>query len=67
MLATFDVYLLAEKKIGRESDWYGILGVSLDASDDTLRGHYRKMALILHPDKNKSIGADGAFKILSEA
>ncbi|KAE8716015.1 LRR receptor-like serine/threonine-protein kinase GSO1-like [Hibiscus syriacus] len=26
-----------------------------------------KLALVLHPDKNKSVGADGAFKILSQA
>ncbi|KAL0403221.1 UNVERIFIED_CONTAM: hypothetical protein Sradi_1962900 [Sesamum radiatum] len=25
-----------------------------------------KLALMLHPDKNKSIGADGAFKLISE-
>ncbi|KAF6168777.1 hypothetical protein GIB67_012175 [Kingdonia uniflora] len=67
MLETLDVYLSPEKKIGRKSDWYKILGVSPDANDDTLRRNYRKMALILHPDKKKSIGVDGAFKILSEA
>ncbi|KAL4573782.1 hypothetical protein LXL04_020599 [Taraxacum kok-saghyz] len=67
MLATLDIYIAAENKIHGESDFYGILGVSPLADDKTVRGHYRNLALSLHPDKNKSIGADGAFKYISEA
>ncbi|KAF7820624.1 meiotically up-regulated gene 184 protein [Senna tora] len=67
MLATLDVYISAENKINGEADWYGILGVDPRADDETVRKHYRKLALTLHPDKNKSIGADGAFKFISEA
>lgn len=67
MIATLDVYISAENKINGEADWYGILGVNPAADDDTVRKHYRKLALILHPDKNKSIGSDGAFKLVSEA
>ncbi|KAK9060171.1 hypothetical protein SSX86_020875 [Deinandra increscens subsp. villosa] len=67
LLATLDVYLAAENKINNESDFYGILGVNPLADDDTVRKHYRKLALFLHPDKNKSVGADGAFKYISEA
>uniref|UniRef100_A0A5B7BXN5 J domain-containing protein n=1 Tax=Davidia involucrata TaxID=16924 RepID=A0A5B7BXN5_DAVIN len=66
-LATLEVYVSAEKKINSEVDWYDVLGVDPLADDETLRKHYRKLALTLHPDKNKSVGADGAFKILSEA
>jgi curved DNA-binding protein CbpA len=66
-LQTLDVYICAEKRINGELDWYGVLGVEPFADDDTIRKHYRKLALILHPDKNKSVGADGAFKILSQA
>ncbi|KAI3696433.1 hypothetical protein L1987_79448 [Smallanthus sonchifolius] len=67
LLATLDIYIAAENKINNESDFYGILGVSPSADDDTVRKHYRKLALFLHPDKNKSVGADGAFKYISEA
>ncbi|XP_057972517.1 uncharacterized protein LOC131160677 [Malania oleifera] len=67
LLATLDVYASAEKKINGEIDWYGVLNVDPYSDDDTIRKQYRKLALTLHPDKNKLIGADGAFKILSEA
>ncbi|KAH7538172.1 hypothetical protein FEM48_Zijuj03G0170800 [Ziziphus jujuba var. spinosa] len=67
MLMTLDVYISAENKINGEVDWYGILSVNPLADDDTIRKQYRKLALTLHPDKNKSLGAEGAFKLVSEA
>lgn len=67
MLTTVDVYLSAENKIFGEIDWYCVLGVSPSADDETIKRQYKKLALMLHPDKNKSIGADGAFQLISEA
>ncbi|KAK9059633.1 hypothetical protein SSX86_020337 [Deinandra increscens subsp. villosa] len=67
MLTTIDVYIASENKVSGEIDWYGILGANPNDDDETIRTHYRKLALTLHPDKNKSVGADGAFKLLSEA
>ncbi|GKD99340.1 DnaJ domain-containing protein [Tanacetum coccineum] len=67
MLITIDVYISYEKKVNGESDWYGIPDVNPSDDDETIRKQYRKLALMLHPDKNKSVGADDAFKILSEA
>ncbi|KAL6972075.1 hypothetical protein U1Q18_031758 [Sarracenia purpurea var. burkii] len=67
MLTTLDVHISAENKISGEPDWYGILGLSPYADDETVKRQYRRLALLLHPDKNKSVGADGAFKLLSEA
>ncbi|CAN6464702.1 unnamed protein product [Victoria cruziana] len=67
MLATFDVYAAAEKKVNGETDWYEILCVNAMADDETVKKQYRKLALMLHPDKNKSVGAEGAFKFISEA
>ncbi|KAL0318024.1 UNVERIFIED_CONTAM: Chaperone protein DnaJ [Sesamum angustifolium] len=67
MLTTVDVYVSAQNKISGEIDWYGVLGVSPSSDDETIRKQYRKLALMLHPDKNKSVGSDGAFKLISEA
>ncbi|KAJ6846024.1 uncharacterized protein M6B38_278275 [Iris pallida] len=67
MIATLDIYLASEVKINGESDWYAILSLNALADDETVKKQYRKLALQLHPDKNKSIGAEGAFKLISEA
>ncbi|KAI4343601.1 hypothetical protein L6164_010935 [Bauhinia variegata] len=67
LLATLEVYVSAENRINGEVDWYKVLGVEPLADDETIRRRYKKLALILHPDKNKSVGADGAFKLLSQA
>ncbi|KAL2482612.1 Chaperone DnaJ-domain superfamily protein [Forsythia ovata] len=66
-LEVINLYVASRKKINGEADLYGIFGVDPSVDDVTLRKKYRKMALILHPDKNKSVGADGAFFILSQA
>ncbi|KAF7830678.1 DnaJ-like subfamily B member 12 [Senna tora] len=66
-LTTLDVYIAAENKVSGEMDWYGILGVNPFDDEETVRKQYRKLALTLHPDKNKSLGAEGAFKLVSEA
>ncbi|CAN4087920.1 unnamed protein product [Withania somnifera] len=66
-LEVVDVYVAHEKKISGEVDVYAVLSVEPSADEETIRKHYRRLALALHPDKNKSVGADGAFKIISEA
>lgn len=67
MVATFGVYTASEAKINGEFDFYAILGLDPSADKAKLKKQYRKMAVLLHPDKNKTVGADGAFKLVSEA
>ncbi|KAL3631683.1 hypothetical protein CASFOL_024667 [Castilleja foliolosa] len=62
-----DVHFAHEKKINGEVDYYGIFGVVPFSNEDVLKKQYKRKALSLHPDKNKSVGANGAFKILSQA
>lgn len=67
MLTTLDVYLASDAKVNGESDWYAVLHVNASADEETVKKQYRKLALLLHPDKNKSAGAEGAFQLVSEA
>ncbi|KAJ6672812.1 HEAT SHOCK PROTEIN-LIKE [Salix viminalis] len=68
MLTAFDVHISAENRTSNgEVDWYCVLGVNPCADDETVRKQYHKLALMLHPDRNKSVGADDAFKLVSEA
>ncbi|XP_030637790.1 dnaJ homolog subfamily C member 18 [Chanos chanos] len=54
-------------RIKRCKDFYEILGVPKDASDDDLKKAYRKLALRFHPDKNFAPGATDAFKAIGNA
>eukprot|EP00250_Pteridium_aquilinum_P008487 c17989_g2_i1 orf=606-2975(-) len=68
MIAVIDVHVAAQTRIGiNEKDWYGILQIEPTADDAVVKKQYRKLALFLHPDKNKSIGAESAFKLIGEA
>jgi ferredoxin len=46
---------------------YQTLNVNSDASLEDMKGAYRKLALELHPDKNKVARDDMAFKKVTEA
>lgn len=67
LLATLNIYVSAENRTNGEIDWYKVLGVQPSSDDETIRKSYEKLALSLYSDVNKAVGADGAFKILSEA
>ncbi|KAL9281489.1 putative DnaJ domain, Chaperone J-domain superfamily [Arabidopsis thaliana] len=50
---------IVERKLS-EKDYVG-------AKNLIVKKHYKQLALLLHPDKNKCYGAEGAFKLVSEA
>merc|ERR1719357_1531823 len=60
-------HLEAVKRVQSCKDYYEILGVTKEATDTELKSTYRKLALQLHPDKNKAPGAEEAFKAVGNA
>ncbi len=48
-------------------DYYSILGVPRNATQDEIKRAYRELALRYHPDRNKSKEAEEKFKQINEA
>lgn len=57
----------AVKRIKKCKDYYEVLGVTKESTDSEIKKAYKKLALQLHPDKNKAPGAVEAFKSLGNA
>lgn len=68
MLTVVNVHISA-REIGDEfsASWHQILQVDASADEETIRKQYRRLLLLLHPDKNKYAGAESAFKLVQSA
>ena len=45
-------------------DWYEVLGIAANASNDQIRAAYRKKIALYHPDKVSSLGPE--FSVVAE-
>jgi molecular chaperone DnaJ len=50
-----------------KKDYYDVLGVEKEASQEEIKKSYRKLAMKYHPDRNPDPGAEAKFKEASEA
>lgn len=48
-------------------DYYEVLGLNRNATEEDLKKAFRKLAFQFHPDHNKDTGAEDKFKELNEA
>ncbi|GJN22732.1 hypothetical protein PR202_gb10327 [Eleusine coracana subsp. coracana] len=54
---------------GRTTNWYAVLGMgsATTTTHEEIKKQYRRLCLVLHPDKNRSAAAEGAFKLVHQA
>jgi molecular chaperone DnaJ len=50
-----------------KQDYYEVLGVPRNASDEEIKRAFRKLAKLHHPDRNREPGAEEKFKEINEA
>ncbi|KAK6130751.1 hypothetical protein DH2020_035509 [Rehmannia glutinosa] len=70
ILAVAEVLLAAENKrlTNNQPDWYSILQIPQRTDEaELIKKQYRRLALLLHPDKNKFPFSDSAFRLVADS
>ncbi|XP_059648001.1 uncharacterized protein LOC132294236 [Cornus florida] len=68
ILAVADTLIAAESRFNNQHDWYSILQLVRPTHDlQLIATQYRRLALLLNPNRNKLAFADEAFKLVSDA
>ncbi|CAN7019490.1 hypothetical protein Bca4012_033957 [Brassica carinata] len=64
MVTAFETIISAS---GDAPEWYKILKVDPFSHMNAIKPQYRKLALVLHPDKNPYAGCEEGFRLVNEA
>ncbi|XP_074558981.1 uncharacterized protein LOC141814922 [Curcuma longa] len=75
ILAVADVLLASQRRVNNHVDWYAVLQLqppsssspSPNADTAAVKRQYRRLALLLHPGRNRAHGADAAFRLVADA
>src|SRR5262245_23467758 len=60
-------YRPLEGHMAAKRDYYEVLGISRNASQEEIKKAFRRLARQYHPDVNRDAGADVMFKEVNEA
>ncbi|KAL6129470.1 hypothetical protein ACLB2K_072820 [Fragaria x ananassa] len=55
------------KAVSEKKSWCEVLGLPKTADSQTIKKQYKELALVVHPDKNSSLAAGGAFRHVKTA
>ncbi|XP_008813621.1 dnaJ homolog subfamily B member 14-like [Phoenix dactylifera] len=67
-IAAYEVHIAGEKRKRGDTHWrYAVLGVTPSDTFQAIKRRYKKLCIQIHPDKNRSAAADGAFILVKEA
>nr|XP_043639425.1 uncharacterized protein LOC122610505 [Erigeron canadensis] len=70
IIAIVDVLTASNTRINNQNDWYAILQLEsgrIYDDMDLIKSEYRRLGLLLHPEKNDYAFADSAFRLVSNA
>jgi len=56
-----------ERIIKNKSNYLEVLGVTRQSTQNEIKKNYKRLSLLVHPDRNKNKGAEEAFMILNKA